>query len=129
MRIKDCIELSKETVNAFQSAKIRAYSSACGGACGEPGALIILTEDGAAYHYNDGTSDLPRTEVKLDFIGERAYENLGLGNILFYHAEDDEWLHARVIEFMESSTESCARWKTTTLYNHWVDFFRERYNG
>ncbi len=122
------IEIEKSDIPSIDFTKLIAYSTASGGAMGEPGGVNMLMEDGSLYHFNYFESDIQPDDIRplLDSAFEdRGYANLGVGNILFFHAADTDWLLEKRDRYMETSDESFVQWPTTTLYRKWVDFFKE----
>ena len=121
------IEIDKSDIPSIDFTKLIAYSTACGGAMGEPGGVNMLMEDGSLYHFNYFRSDIQPDDIKplLDSaFEERGFFNLGAGNVLFFHAADTDWLFKKLDRYMETSGESFALYRST-LYRKWVDFFRE----
>lgn len=122
------IEIDKSDIPSIDFTKLIAYTTASGGAMGEPGGVNMLMEDGSLYHFNYFQSNIQPDDIKslLDSAFEdRGFANLGAGNILFFHADDTDWLLEKRDRYMETSDESFAQWPTTTLYRKWVDFFHE----
>lgn len=108
-------------------ADLLACSIASGGACGEPGEVIMLMADGRSYSFNWIKSNVLPEDVRR-FAAEsglRGFLYLGLGNALYLREEDIDWLQEKRDRYMHTSDESLAAFPTATLYKKWEDFYRE----
>ena len=123
------IELTGEALASFDFGRLRAYSLAQDGACGEPGGVKLLTEDGQLYHFNCFDADIRREEVRarMDAApGSWAYEYIGCGNVLYFREEDAGWLMEKWDRAVAAAESPADANPFTALYRHWVAFFRER---
>ncbi len=120
-------ELGSIDLEALNLTGLLGCSVAGGGACGEPGDVKLLMEDGALYRFNFIESGVRPEELQSRIVaaGLRGFAYLGLGNVLYFHEEDAAWLLQKRDEYMQTSDESFAAFPTATLYKKWVDFFRE----
>ena len=93
-------------------------SVASGGACGDPGSVKMLMENGELYQFNYGEGDFRPGELRSCFeaAGLDGSAYLGLGNSLFFHSEDTDWLMQKRDEYMKVSGESFTAFPTATLY-------------
>ncbi len=105
-----------------------ACSVAGGGACGEPGSVKMLMKNGALYQFDYIECGILPGKLRsyIEGAGLDGFACLGLGNGLFFHAEDSDWLMQKRVEYMQYSNESFAVFPTATLNRKWVDFFQER---
>ena len=105
-----------------------ACSVARGGACGEPGSVKMLMENGALYHFSFIESGILPGKLRacIEGAGLDGFAYLGLENSLFFRAADSDWLMRKRDEYMQFSGESFAAFPNATLYKKWADFFRER---
>ena len=123
------IELTGEALASFDFGRLRAYSLAQDGACGEPGGVKLLTEDGQLYHFNRHDVGVRWEEVRPQMdaaLENRACEYLGLGNVLFFRDGDAGWLLERRDRAVAAAESPADANPFIVLYRHWVAFFRER---
>ena len=127
--MKESIELNNSTFTKDILDRTTFFQIAEGGAMGEPGGIVLLTEDGTVYHANYCFGDLKWETVQLAYpvidqcrfgmfgIDSEVpdgwvYVNLGMGNHLIVR-QDRYNEFAPLISDCKSPGE---------IYQRWLDF-------
>ncbi len=115
------IELDDETYTGELLGKATFFQWAEPGAMGEPGRVIILTEDGLIYHGNyvygkltETVCDTVRTPWNEPHSGNRLL-NLGMGNRLLIRKDRWERFAALIAPYLPIRSECYVHWLEIAL--------------
>ncbi len=122
--------LEKEALPAIDFTQLVAYSIASAGAMGDAGGIRMLMRDGTLYYFNFFESNIQPEEFKrlVGAAGLDGFQNLGMGNVLFFRAEDAGWLlekRDRYLDVSDRYERGNPRHERIVLYKKWIDFYRE----
>ncbi len=116
--------LTAEDINTLDLSGLTAYMATTGFG------VDLLMNDGTICRADYIHSDITPEDIKpqLRQTELRAFEVLGLGNVLFFRPEDAGWLLEKRNDYMERSKRyrhGNMVHERIVLYKNWVRFFRE----